>query len=124
MRTLTSGAITVLTGAQVPIVLLVEMMFATPLRVASSAVPIVWNGFTWLGAGPLGRVRQPLALARRALGPALKRPAACPRHGARRGSALDLCRRSAGRGLASGRILRATGWRPAHARAVGRSASP
>lgn len=56
MRTLTSGAITALTGAQVPIVLLVEMMFATPLRVASSAVPIVWNGFTWLGAGPLGAV--------------------------------------------------------------------
>lgn len=56
MRSLTAGALGALTSQAVPIVLLVEMMFSTPLRVASSAVPIVWGGFTWLGAGPLGAV--------------------------------------------------------------------
>jgi hypothetical protein len=56
MRTLTAGAISALSGAQVPAVLLVEMMFTTPLRLNSSAVTINWNGFDWLGAGPLGAV--------------------------------------------------------------------
>lgn len=56
MRSLTSGAVAALSAPAVPIVMLVEMMFSTPLRVASSAVPIVWGGYTWLGAGPLGQV--------------------------------------------------------------------
>ncbi len=56
MRTLTSGAITALSGAQVPLVMLVEMAFSPVLRVASSNVDIVWSGNTYIGAGPLGAV--------------------------------------------------------------------
>jgi hypothetical protein len=56
MRTLTAGAITALAAADVPIVMLVEMAFSPVIRLASSAVDIVWSGNTYLGAGPLGSV--------------------------------------------------------------------
>lgn len=56
MRMLTSGAIAALAAPQVAAVLLIEMGFSPPIYVASSAVPIVWGGNTYLGAGPLGAV--------------------------------------------------------------------
>lgn len=56
MRSLSAGAVTALGSASVPLVLLVEMAFSPVLYLASSAVDIVWNGQTWLGAGNLGSV--------------------------------------------------------------------
>jgi predicted ester cyclase len=56
VRSLTAGAITALSSERPPIILLIEMAFSPPVRVATSAVHIDWNGYTWLGAGPLGSV--------------------------------------------------------------------
>lgn len=56
MRSLTAGALTVLSHERPPVILLVEMMFSPPVRVATSAVHVEWGGHTWLGAGPLGAV--------------------------------------------------------------------
>jgi hypothetical protein len=56
MRALASGAITALAASQVAAVLLIDMGFSPAIYVASSAVPIVWGGNTYLGAGPLGAV--------------------------------------------------------------------
>ena len=56
MRTLTPGALAVLSHERPPIILLVEMLFSPAVRVATSAVHIEWGGHTWLGAGPLGGV--------------------------------------------------------------------
>jgi hypothetical protein len=56
MRSLSAGAITTLSDPRPPAVLLVAMGFSPVVRLASSAVHIEWDGFTWLGAGPLGAV--------------------------------------------------------------------
>lgn len=56
MRSLAAGAIAAIGAPQVAAVLLVEMAFSPVLYLASSAASIVWNGNTYLGAGPLGAV--------------------------------------------------------------------
>lgn len=56
MRTLTAGAITALSAAQVPIILLVEMGFSPVLRLATSSVDVDWSGNTYLRTGNLGAV--------------------------------------------------------------------
>lgn len=56
MRTLTAGAITALSAAHVPLVLLVEMGYSPVLRMATSSVDIVWSGNTYLRTGNLGAV--------------------------------------------------------------------
>jgi hypothetical protein len=56
VRSLTAGAVTALGSASVPLVLLVEMAFSPVIYLASSAVDIVWDSKTWLGAGSLGAV--------------------------------------------------------------------
>jgi hypothetical protein len=56
VRALTAGAIAALSAAQVPVILLVEMGFSPVLRMATSAVDIVWSGNTYLRTGNLGAV--------------------------------------------------------------------
>lgn len=56
MRGLTAGAIAALSAAEVPVILLVEMGFTPVLRMATSAVDIVWSGNTYLRTGNLGAV--------------------------------------------------------------------
>lgn len=56
MRSLLAASIAALSGPNPALVLLLEMQYATPLYVNSSAVAIEWSGRTYLGAGALGAV--------------------------------------------------------------------
>lgn len=56
MRTLTAEAAAVLSGAHVPVALLVEMLLTAALRLNTSPVNIAWNGHEWIGAGALGSI--------------------------------------------------------------------
>lgn len=56
MRTLTSGAQSVLAGSHVPAVLLIEMSFSPVLRVTTAGADIVYGGNTYTGVGSLGAV--------------------------------------------------------------------
>jgi hypothetical protein len=56
VRSLAAGAVTALSGADVPVVLLVQMAFDPVLYLASSAVDVSYGGNTYLGAGSLGNV--------------------------------------------------------------------
>ena len=56
MRSLASGASTALASPAVDLAVLVEMAFSPVLYLATSAVPIVWGGNTYLAAGSLGAI--------------------------------------------------------------------
>jgi len=55
MRTLNAAALALLAriqaGETIPMVQLVEIMTATPLRLTSAGISIVWGGFTWVANG-------------------------------------------------------------------------
>ena len=56
MRTLTTGARTVLAGAEPVLGLLLELLTTPTVRLCTFGQPIDWNGHTWLAAGSLGQV--------------------------------------------------------------------
>jgi hypothetical protein len=56
MRTIAAGAVTVLNGRVCPLIVLVEMMLSTPVRLASSACHVEYGGDVYLAAGSLGTI--------------------------------------------------------------------
>lgn len=56
-RTITPAGEEALADGQVRAVVFVEMSFPSGfLRLNTSAVPLLWNGYEWLGAGKLGNI--------------------------------------------------------------------
>lgn len=58
MRTVNVSAQAVLDGPTAPVVMLVEMLLTSPLRLNTSNVTINWNGYDWLGTGSLGSIEE------------------------------------------------------------------
>jgi hypothetical protein len=58
VRTVTAPAQVVMDSGSAPLVLFIEMLLSTPLRLNTSAVNIDWNTYTWTGAGALGSVEE------------------------------------------------------------------
>jgi len=58
VRTINAGALAVLAGGAAPLIMLVEMLLSSPLRLNTSATTINWNGYDWTGTGPLGNIEE------------------------------------------------------------------
>src|SRR5574341_370749 len=58
MRTIASSAQTVLNGAACPLVLLVEMLLSSPVRLCSAPHPVVHFGNTFDGVGTFGAIEE------------------------------------------------------------------
>lgn len=58
MRTIAGTAQTVLNGTTPPLIMFIEMLLTSPLRLNTSAMTINWNSYDWLGAGPMGAVQE------------------------------------------------------------------
>lgn len=56
MRSLSASVLAALSGPVVPVALLLQMDFTTPVRLASAAVAIDYGGNTYYAAGTLGSV--------------------------------------------------------------------
>lgn len=56
MRTFSAPALALLASGAVELVILVEMGYSMPIRLATSAVDIPWDGHTWGRAGSLGSI--------------------------------------------------------------------
>lgn len=56
MRTIDPDALAVLSGPVVPIALLVELGFSSPVRLTSAAVTVQWGAALYYGTGSLGAV--------------------------------------------------------------------
>ncbi|MGO4326730.1 hypothetical protein AB4Z48_18040 [Cupriavidus sp. 2TAF22] len=55
-RALDIATAAAVTAGHVPHLFFAQMDFTQPLRVCSAGYNVDWNGYTWLGAGMLGRI--------------------------------------------------------------------